>query len=463
MTAADHLVAPLPADPAVSQVKMHAVGIVRVNPAELADVLRSIVLILTMLIRMAETVESRATAPDVSKTGTNGPRVRKLNEALVLDLVRRNGTSARPWIAEQLELEFQTVSNICNRLIAAGYLQDGGPVEGLKRQSRGVVVNPLAAFALGVEINRSGANIVLVGLDGAIIDSNRVVVAGRAAEEVLGDIEHICAELQEANVIESERLVGLGISVPGPIDSRAGVILEPANFDAWHGVPIGPELGRRLELPTWVNTTATSAALGAQWAAAGSAHDDFVYVYLGGGVGLGVIANGRPLRGAQGNAGEFAHLVADPDGPICVCGQRGCLVQFATPQAFLAALQESWVEERRRDPARAIPMPSTFEVALQPDAPDWMVASIDNALGVIGRAITRVVVTLDPSAVIFGGPTSELIGERLIERTREVWRAVPTFGRGAPEFMSAEHADLAGALGAASLPLHSYFSPRPIQ
>lgn len=425
--------------------------------------LGSSLLILAMLNVMPETVESRSSAPDVSRTGTNGPRVRKLNEALVLDLVRRNGNSARPWIAEQLELEFQTVSNICNRLIASGYLQDGGPVEGLKRQSRGVVVNPRAAFALGVEINRSGANVALVGLDGAIIDSTRLVVAGRPVEEVLGEIVRICRALRDKNIVETERLVGVGISVPGPIDSRAGLILEPANFDAWHGYAIGPELSERLGLPTWVNTTATSAALGAQWAAAGSAHDNFVYVYLGGGVGLGIIANGRPLRGAQGNAGEFAHLVADPNGPICVCGQRGCLVQFATPQALLASLQEAWVEERRRDPARAVAMPSTFEDALRPDAPAWMVASIDNALTVIGRAITRVAVTFDPSAVLFGGPTSELIGAQLIERTREVWEETPTFGRSAPLFLPADQADLAGALGAASLPLHSYFSPRPVQ
>lgn len=416
-----------------------------------------------MLISMAETSEPRSSALDVSKIGTNGTRVRKLNEALVLDLVRRNGNSARPWIAEQLELEFQTVSNISNRLIAAGYLQDGGPVEGLKRQSRGVVVNPLAAFALGVEINRSGANIVLAGLDGAVIDSNRLVVAGRVVDDVLNDIERICIDLRDRNIPDRDRLVGVGISVPGPIDSRAGIILEPANFDAWHGVAIGPELGRRLDLPTWVNTTATSAALGSQWAAGGNAHDDFVYVYLGGGIGLGVISNGRPLRGAQGNAGEFAHLVADPDGPICVCGQRGCLVQFATPQAFLASLQEAWVEERRRDPARAIPMPSNFEVALEPDAPEWMVSAVDKALDVIGRAISRVLVTFDPAAVIFGGPTSELIGDRLVERTQAAWDSTPTFGRSAPELLAAENGDLAGAVGAASLPLHSYFSPRPVQ
>lgn len=402
-------------------------------------------------------------APDVSKTGTNGSRVRKLNESLVLDLVRRNGNSARPWIAEQLELEFQTVSNICNRLIASGYLQDGGPVEGLRRQSRGVVVNPRAAYSLGVEINRSGANIVLVGLDGVVVDSARLVVAGRSVADVLADIQRVCVDLRDVNVIETERLVGVGISVPGPIDSPAGIILEPANFDAWHGVAIGSELSSRLGLPTWVNTTATSAALGAQWAAAGGAHDNFVYVYLGGGIGLGVIANGRPLRGAQGNAGEFAHLVADPDGPICACGQRGCLVQYATPQALLSALQESWVEERRRDPARAIPMPSTFETALEPDAPEWMRVSIRRSLDIVARAVTRVVVTLDPSAVIFGGPTSQLIGEQLIGQTRGAWEATPTFGRAAPVFMCADNADVAGALGAASLPLHGYFSPRPVQ
>lgn len=412
---------------------------------------------------MSNEVTGRIDGHDASQTGTNGPRVRKLNESLVLDLVRRNGNSSRAWIADELDLEFQTVSNICNRLIDSGYLLDGGVVEGLKRQSRGVVVNPRAVYAIGVEINRAGANVAVVGFDGGVVDSVQLIVAGRSVDDVVEDIAAACERLRAALVVDTEKVIGIGISVPGPIDAPTGRILEPANFAAWHGLRIGDLLGGRLGLPAWVNTTATSAALGAQWAAAGSAYDDFVYVYLGGGIGLGVIANGRPLRGVQGNAGEFAHLVSDPSGPLCSCGQRGCLVQFATPQALLSNLQEAWVDERRRDPGRTVPMPTSFEAALSPGAPQWMVDALDSSMRTIARAVTRVATTLDPAAVLFGGPTSNHIGGRLVEHVNSVWRATPTFGRSAPEVVTVADAELSGVIGAASLPLHSRFSPRALR
>ncbi len=269
----------------------------------------------------------------ISTRGTNGPRVKKLNEALVLDLVRRLGPVARPTIASRLGLEFQTVSNICARLIDRGLLLEDGVVDGPHRQSRAVVVNPLAVYSLGVELNREYANAVLISFDGTVHGRRDVLVGDREPADVLDEAADKLGELTHDSGIDDTRIAGIGLSVPGPIDYRSGTILAPINFNAWHGVGVQAELEHRTGRQIWLENTATSAALGEQWTGVGSDTDDFLYIYLGAGVGVGVIAGGRSLHGAYGNAGEFAHLVVDPLGPECPCGQRGCLVQYATPAA----------------------------------------------------------------------------------------------------------------------------------
>lgn len=391
-------------------------------------------------------------------SGSNARRAGRRNESLVVDLVRRKGPVSRAGIAERLDLEFQTVSNICARLLAAGVLLEDGVVSKPHRRARALVVNAGAVHAIGAELSRAEASIVLIAFDGVVLGRRRVDVADRPVGNVLDDVASAAKDLVAECGVDRTTLAGVGMSVPGPVDRLDGRILAPPNFRRWEQFPVKAELSRRLDLPVHLENTAISAALGEHWLGSGNDVQDFVYVYVGSGVGLGIVANGQAVHGARGNAGEFGHQVMDPAGPRCTCGQRGCLVQYATPRNIVHRLRQA-ARDQEHLTGEPQSLPANATDALAPDAPPWMRAVIDECFAVVGRATAGLARLLDPERLILGGPATELFGEQLLRAITDELGALPALGRTLPDLqLGAAGAD-AGPLGAASLPLHARFSP----
>lgn len=119
--------------------------------------------------------------------------------------------------------------------------------------------------------------------------------------------------------------VAVGIASPGPLDSRAGRVLNPANLPGWHQLPLTAGLSRRLGIPAYLENDATAAGIGEWRWGAGQGTRHMIYVTVSTGVGSGIIADGRVLRGRGDNAGEIGHVVIDPEGEPCHCGLIGCL------------------------------------------------------------------------------------------------------------------------------------------
>jgi glucokinase len=122
-----------------------------------------------------------------------------------------------------------------------------------------------------------------------------------------------------------QNAVAVGIASPGPLDAKGGRILRPSNLPGWEGLPIGEGLSRRLGMPAYVDNDATAAGMGEWRWGAGRGTRNMIYVTVSTGVGSGIIAEGRVLRGRGDNAGELGHIVVDPEGERCHCGLTGCL------------------------------------------------------------------------------------------------------------------------------------------
>ena len=390
--------------------------------------------------------------------GRNGPRIRKLNELLVLDLVRRKGPVSRPTLAEQLNLEFQTVSTLCNKLMASGMLLEEGFETGRARQARAVVVNPSAAYSLGAEITRSRVNVVLIAFDGTILGRRSCSIKA-TPEQIVDEIAASAAALTSELSIDWQSIAGFGVSVPGPIDRDKGWILNPPNFEQWHQFPVRNALSTKTGLPVWMENTATSAALGEQWTGRGRDSDNFMFVYMGSGVGAGIVTQGRLLRGATGNAGEIAHMTTDPHGPLCSCGRRGCLVQYASTHGLLHLMQRAYAEQKNLDPQLADPMPTNVNDALAGDPPAWLKEVVDEACAKIGHTVSRVANLFDVETIVYGGPLTDILGDGFTKATEQALEQLPTFGRSLPDVWISEMAGDAGRLGAASLPFHAQYSP----
>ena len=245
--------------------------------------------------------------------------LRDHNTAAVLGAIRGAGETSQVELAAATGLTAQAVSKIVKRLAEEGLVTRAGqalPTGGKPRTLLRLV--PQARWAVGAHLHRSGVTALLVDLDGR--------VAGSAALAIGPDItpDHILdrlAELVDGLLagVERERVLGVGLACPGPLDQRAGVLHRVTGRPGWAGAALGPELGARLGLPVALDKNTTAGVLSQP----GS--PDRAFVYLDDGLGAGLVLGGRVQRGARTNAGEFGHQVLDPRGPRCACGNLGCL------------------------------------------------------------------------------------------------------------------------------------------
>ncbi|MET8772429.1 ROK family transcriptional regulator [Streptomyces sp. NPDC004658] len=288
--------------------------------------------------------------------GANLGALRSHNTALVLGLLRDAGTEgiSRLELAERTGLTPQAVSKITARLRAQGLAAEAGRRASTGGKPRTVLrLVPEAGHAVGVHLDRDELRVVLVDLDGAVVGERRGELdLGAGAEAVLGAVcaavRGVVGGLRAGAGAEADAgagsggtgagagglaavgsLVGVGVALPGPLDHVRGVLHRVTGFPEWDGFPLRDALAERLGVPVVVdkdtNAAALGLAVGGDEGAAGAAGRSFAYLHLGTGLGAGLVIGGSVHRGARTGAGEFGHQVIRLDGPLCECGNRGCV------------------------------------------------------------------------------------------------------------------------------------------
>ncbi|MFD7703621.1 ROK family protein [Streptomyces caelestis] len=262
--------------------------------------------------------------------GVNLLALRSHNTALVLDLLRTAGAEgiSRLELAERTGLTPQAVSKITARLRADGLAAEAGRRASTGGKPRTVLrLVPEAGHAVGVHLDRDEVRVVLVDLDGTVVDRRRAPLdLGAGADAVLarvaGAVEALRTRGAPGAAGTDRPPLGVGVALPGPLDHDRGVLHRVTGFPEWDGFPLRDALARRLGVPVVVDKDTNAAALGL---AVGGEGGSFAYLHLGTGLGAGLVIGGNVHRGARTGAGEFGHQVIQLDGPRCGCGERGCV------------------------------------------------------------------------------------------------------------------------------------------
>ncbi|MFM9700581.1 ROK family transcriptional regulator [Streptomyces europaeiscabiei] len=294
-------------------------------------------------------------------TGVNLLALRSHNGALVLDLLRGAGTAgiSRLELAERTGLTPQAVSKITARLRADGLLTEAGYRASTGGKPRTVLrLVPDAGHAVGLHLDRDELTAVLCDLTGTVVAERRAPLnlgagADAVVEGAAREVEALLAGASEgrrAAPVDAEPdpygssllpVLGVGVALPGPLDHLHGVLHRVTGFPEWDGFPLRAALARRLGMPVVVDKDTNAAALGL--AAVAGSHGSFAYLHLGTGLGAGLVIDGAVHRGARTRAGEFGHQVVQLDGPLCECGNRGCIEALC-----LAAVARGDVDEAAR-------------------------------------------------------------------------------------------------------------------
>lgn len=398
------------------------------------------------------------------RRGTNLDRVGGFNDAVVLDAIRRGEHLSRVELAEVTGLSGQAISNIIRRLLTAGLVREAGRLRGagLGKPRTLLELEPAGQYAVGVHLDPAVVTVVLLDLTGEVIARRRVETPSSDDPGVL--IDGIAATIEDV-ITEAgaprDRITGVGIAAPGPIDVVRGVVVDPPNLSAWHLVPLRDELRERTGLPVLLDKDVTAAASAEKWAGGGGS---FVFFYLGTGVGAGLVIGDEVVRGSSSNVGEIGHVIVDPDGPVCYCGRRGCVGETSQPrylvrQAVQAGVIAQGIDLDDRQAVDAAFAKLCATAGAGPGAAREIVAALAER---IAKVVEDIANLLDLERVVFGGPHWEqlapLFGDavRTALDGRFLVRSVHPF-----EVAGTALGVDVGAIGAASLVLDQTFSPDP--
>ncbi len=401
------------------------------------------------------------------RRGTNLPRIADFNQAVILDAVRHapDGLS-RVELAELTGLSAQSVSNITRRLLDRELITEAGTLvpAGRGKPRTLLRLHPTGHFAIGVHVDPTVTTVALLDLVGDVVASVRTLPASAASPpQLVAAITEAAAGLVASAGIDARRVLGLGIAAPGPLDPGTGVVLEPPLLPEWTRVGLRELLHEATGYPVVLHKDAAAAALAELWRGSAVALADFVFLYLGTGLGAGLVIGGELLGGSTNNAGEIGHLMVDADGPLCRCGQRGCVGPACMPRTLVAEAAGAGLLPRSRPGAGDREIDELFTAlctlaAREPAARRILEASASR----LARGAATVSNLLDVRAVVFGGPIWNRIADVFLPilrdtllTTTEARQVHPVTALG-----SALGRDV-GAIGAGCLVLEHSFSTRP--
>ena len=307
-----------------------------------------------------------------------------------------------------------------------------------------------------VDLGGSKILSVIAQGDGRRLGEDRRPTSAEAGPEVV--LERIVGSLEGALAKAGLRqgdLAAVGICSPGPCDIDAGVISSAPNLPGWRDVPICRYLEERLGVTTRLENDAYAAALGELVYGAGRGCRHLIYMTVSTGIGGGLIIDGRLYRGATGVAGELGHTTIEPDGPLCGCGNRGCLEALASGTAIAARGKELVAQGGSALLARLAQEQGELTaetVSRAADQGDIACQGIIQRAGYyLGIGLASYVNIFNPEVIIIGGGLTKA-GELLLApaRAEMAARAMPEALR-AVQLKMAELGDYAGVMGMVAL------------
>lgn len=277
---------------------------------------------------------------------------------------------------------------------------------------------------LGIDLGGTKILAAAIDKDGRILSrSKRKTKAGRGPGEVLDRMAECAQDAVETAGLDMTDIVAAGVGSPGPLDPIRGIIIHTPNLEGFVDVHIKEELETRIPVPVFMDNDVNVGMFGEFVYGAAKGVQDAVGLFVGTGVGGGVIINGRLHHGFSLNGGELGHMILDPNGPTCGCGNRGCLEAFASRTAIqreigagIKAGKKTVVEGLVKGNLSRITS-GVLKKALEENDP-LVNQVLRSACKYLGIAVGSLLNILSPEVVVLGGGVVEAVPDFYIERVK---------------------------------------------
>jgi len=377
------------------------------------------------------------------------------HQAELLRLLRDQGPVSRAELGEAVQLSRSKLAVEIERLTEIGLVEARG-LAASRGGRRSTVV------ALADNLRFLGVDIGATSVDVAVTDA-RMTVLEQVSEEVdvrTGPDHVLAVVLDLVGKLRAEggavELHGAGVGVPGPVSFRDGVPVAPPIMPGWNQFPVRSVLSQHLGCPVLLDNDVNIMALGEMHAGLARSVDDLLFVKVGTGVGCGIVVHGQVYRGASGSAGDIGHIRVDDEGPVCSCGNVGCLEAHFSGAALArnaldaARAGRSQLLAERHEVAGTL---TAADVATAAAAGDPVSVELVRAGGQrLGLLLAGLVSFFNPAMVVLGGEVAAGLGHPLLAEIRSVVyrRSLPLATGNLPIVLS-EMGSQAGVVGAARM------------
>ena len=373
----------------------------------------------------------------------NASTSRALNRRLILNLLRNRGPISRAELALATGLSPAAVTFVVTELMDDALVVERDAVSSANgRRPIPVDINYEAHLALGFKLNRDNIACVLTDLATTPLATLEAEVADTTPEGMIRAIEQAIPRLLADARRDEKDLMGIGVSIPGEVDPQRGICLQSPRF-GWRDLPFAELLAERVHVPVWVDDDVNAFAIAQKLFGAGRNHRNFAVLAIGAGIGCSLVLNGEIYHGSNSAAGKLGHITSVPNGALCECGRRGCLMAHAAEPAMLA-------EYRRR---RGTPISRAAFVGAVESGDETAVTVLREAGARIGRHLADLANLFDPEVIVVGGEAVQF-GDALLTPLRGAMEEFLFFSR--PELLT-DWVPSSWARGAAALATQSIF------
>ncbi len=309
---------------------------------------------------------------------------------------------------------------------------------------------------IGIDVGGTNVKLALVDDKGKIRYSNSVPTrAEMGYEYTVNNIKQAIYDLMKETKLSTKDIEGIGFGFPGQVDYKAGTVRNAPNIPGWVEVPIAKLIEDEFHIPTRVDNDVRCAALGELNYGAGKGCENLICITVGTGIGSGLIVNGKLVRGASNAAGEIGHIKLQiHDGPICGCGDTGCMEAFASGPSIVA-IAEDYIKGGKstkfREMANGNPI-TPYIVCEAAKTGDPVAQRIFTIMGeYIGVGLASVVNLLNPERIIVGGGVADAGDLLLTPLTETLKKRAMKIAGSVVEVVPAQLGNTAGVIGASLL------------
>jgi glucokinase-like ROK family protein len=393
------------------------------------------------------------------------PIILSKEESEVIRTLRKNGRTTRSKIMATTGWSKAKISQDVNSLIEKKYLVEVGEGNSTGgRKPRILRINKRLGYIVGIDIGATSLEIALADATGSVIDRTAEPADVRQPpESLLNRCVELMLEMVAVHNLQPEQVLGIGVGVPGPVNFDKGVLVAPPLMPDWENYPICKTFKKAFTSAfIVVDNDVNIMALGEKFSGNARDIDHYMVIKIGTGIGCGIVANRTIHRGNDGCAGDIGHICVDKNGPVCRCGNRGCLEAMAagpaiTEQALLAVAEgKSAILKEMYDANGGKLSPEDVNAACREG--DAAALEIIRTSGqMIGEVLAGLVNFFNPSHIFITGGISNFGNHLLIAIKRAVLRrSLPLATSNLTISFSKTGSD-AGILGAISLALDYLF------